>query len=61
MESGAIWLIEVDFFTLILDYMILRQIHQERFTNVDLIEIFTTEAAPVASLNSLCLFPFVCV
>lgn len=50
------WLIEVDF----LDYMILRQILQKRFTNIDLIEIFTAETAPVASLNLLCYFLYMC-
>lgn len=44
------------------DYMILRQILQKGFTDIDLIDIFATKAAPVASVNSLCLFPLcVCV
>ena len=44
-----------------LDYMILRQILQKRFTNIDLIEIFTIEAAPVVYLNSLLFLVCVCV
>lgn len=56
-NQGQVSLLESISLPWFLDGMILRQIFQKRFTNIDLIDIFTREAAPVASLNLLCLFP----